>query len=72
MRSFVSDGDLVAGFDPHVENFFWVAAQGGYGIQTSAAMGECCAALAMHQSLPSHAISQGLTPAMLSPKRLFQ
>ena len=72
LRSFVSDGDLVAGFDPHVENFFWVAAQGGYGIQTSAAMGECCAALAMHQSLPSHAISQGLTPAMLSPKRLFQ
>jgi len=72
LRSFVSDGDLVAGFDPHVENFFWVAAQGGYGIQTSAAMGECCAALAMHQSLPSYAISQGLTPAMLSPKRLFQ
>ena len=72
LRSFVSDGDLVAGFDPQVENFFWVAAQGGYGIQTSAAMGECCAALATHQALPSHAISQGLTPAMLSPKRLFQ
>jgi D-arginine dehydrogenase len=72
LRSFVSDGDLVAGFDPQVENFFWVAAQGGYGIQTSAGMGECCAALATHQALPSHAISQGLTPAMLSPKRLFQ
>jgi D-arginine dehydrogenase len=72
LRSFVSDGDLVAGFDPQVENFFWVAAQGGYGIQTSAAMGECCAALATHHALPSQAISQGLTPAMLSPKRLLQ
>jgi len=72
LRSFVSDGDLVAGFDPHVENFFWVAAQGGYGIQTSAAMGECCAALARHQALPSHATSHGLTQSMLSPHRLFK
>ena len=72
LRSFVSDGDLVAGFDPQVENFFWVAAQGGYGIQTSAAMGECCAALARHQELPSHATSYGLTQSMLSPHRLFK
>ena len=72
LRSFVADGDLVAGFDSQVENFFWVAAQGGYGIQTSAAMGECCAALARHQALPSHAMSQGLTPGMLSPQRLFK
>jgi D-arginine dehydrogenase len=72
LRSFVSDGDLVAGFDPHVENFFWVAAQGGYGIQTSAAMGECCAALVRHQELPSHATSHGLTHNMLSPKRLLK
>ena len=72
LRSFVADGDLVAGFDPHVENFFWVAAQGGYGIQTSAAMGECCAALARHQKLPSHAMSHGLTQSMLNPKRLFK
>ncbi|MGY2499033.1 hypothetical protein ACW4UO_31770, partial [Klebsiella pneumoniae] len=34
LRSFVSDGDLVCGFDPQVEGLFWVAAQGGYGIQT--------------------------------------
>jgi len=72
LRSFVADGDLVAGFDPQVENFFWVAAQGGYGIQTSAAMGECCAALARHQELPSHATSYGLTQSMLSPHRLFK
>ncbi|RWA48446.1 hypothetical protein AU476_32660 [Cupriavidus sp. UYMSc13B] len=36
LRSFVADGDLVGGFDPDAEGFFWVAAQGGYGIQTSA------------------------------------
>jgi D-arginine dehydrogenase len=72
LRSFVADGDLVAGFDLQVENFFWVAAQGGYGIQTSAAMGACCAALARHQELPSHATSYGLTQSMLSPHRLFK
>ena len=72
LRSFVADGDLVAGFDPQVENFFWVAAQGGYGIQTSAAMGECCADLVRHQELPSHATSHGLTQNMLSPKRLLK
>jgi glycine/D-amino acid oxidase-like deaminating enzyme len=72
LRSFVSDGDLVASFDSQVENFFWVAAQGGYGIQTSAAMGECCAALVSHQELSSHATAHGLTQNMLSPKRLLK
>ena len=39
LRSFVADGDLVGGFDPAAPGFFWLAAQGGYGIQTSPAMG---------------------------------
>jgi D-arginine dehydrogenase len=70
LRSFVADGDLVGGFDPAVPGFFWVAAQGGYGIQTSAAMGQACAALLRGEALPSHLADQGLTPAMLSPARL--
>ncbi|MDR0479825.1 MAG: FAD-dependent oxidoreductase, partial [Burkholderiaceae bacterium] len=70
LRTFVADGDLVGGFDPAASGFFWVAAQGGYGIQTSAAMGECCAALARGLPLPAHAAAQGLTAAMLSPARL--
>lgn len=70
LRSFVDDGDLVGGFDPHVSGFFWVAAQGGYGIQTSAAMGEACAALARGLPLPERIATFGLTQAMLSPARL--
>ena len=70
LRSFVSDGNLVAGFDAHASGFFWCAAQGGYGIQTSAAMGEACAALARHLPLPAHLSQQGLTADMLSPRRL--
>ena len=70
LRSFVEDGDLVGGFDPDVPGFFWVAAQGGYGIQTSAAMGEACAALARGLPIPERIASFGLTTDMLGPQRL--
>jgi D-arginine dehydrogenase len=70
LRSFVADGDLVGGFDPDVAGFFWVAAQGGYGIQTSAAMGEACAALLRGLPLPPRIAAFGLSEAMLSPARL--
>jgi D-arginine dehydrogenase len=70
LRSFVSDGDLVGGFDPAAPGFFWLAAQGGYGIQTSAAMGEACAALARGLPLPQHIADFGLTAQMLGPARL--
>ncbi len=70
LRSFVADGDLVGGFDAAVPGFFWLAAQGGYGIQTSAAMGEACAALACGLDLPDHMVAFGLNAAMLSPARL--
>ena len=70
LRSFVADGDLVGGFDAAVPGFFWVAGQGGYGIQTCAAMGEGCAALARGLPLPQTLVAHGLTAAMLSPGRL--
>ena len=70
LRSFVADGDLVGGFDPAAPGFFWLAAQGGYGIQTSPAMGEACAALARGLPLPRRIGECGLTEQMLSPARL--
>jgi len=70
LRSFVADGDLVGGFDPDAPGFFWLAAQGGYGVQTSAAMGEACATLASGRGLPARIQDFGLTAAMLGPARL--
>ena len=70
LRSFVADGDLVGGYDSDLPGFFWVAAQGGYGIQTSAAMGQACAALAAGEPIPAEIARFGLTEAMLSPLRL--
>jgi D-arginine dehydrogenase len=70
LRSFVADGDLVGGYDPEAAGFFWVAAQGGYGIQTSAAMGQACAALVRGEALPADLQGFGITAEMLSPARL--
>ena len=38
LRSFAPDRTPVAGFDRTAEGFFWLAGQGGYGIQTSPAL----------------------------------
>jgi D-arginine dehydrogenase len=71
LRSFVADSGLVGGFDPNVAGFFWVAALGGYGIQTCAAMGEACAHLALRRALPAHLTDAGISPTMLGVERLL-
>jgi len=38
LRSFFPDGVPVCGFDPQASGFFWLAGQGGYGIQTAPAL----------------------------------
>jgi D-arginine dehydrogenase len=72
LRSFVDDGGLVGGFDTDAPQFFWAAAQGGYGIQTCAAMGEACAALVRGQALPEHIGREGVTAESLGPQRLIR
>jgi D-arginine dehydrogenase len=45
LRTFASDRNPVAGFDPAVSGFCWLAGQGGYGIQTAPALARLTAAL---------------------------
>lgn len=52
LRSFVPDGSLVIGPDPDEPSFLWLAAQGGYGIQSSPAAGQLAAALALGHESP--------------------
>ncbi len=70
LRSFVGDGGLVGGFDAQAEGFFWLAGQGGYGIQTAPAMGEACAALIRRMPLPASVLAHGLSADDLGPARL--
>lgn len=38
LRTFTDDRSPVVGFDPAVDGFFWLAGQGGYGVQTAPAL----------------------------------
>ncbi len=70
LRSFVADGLPVVGWDDRAEGFFWLAGQGGYGIQTAPAMARLAAAGIAGTALPDDIASRGITVATLSPQRL--
>ena len=70
LRSFVADGDLVIGWDNHVPGFFWLAAQGGYGIQSAAGAALLTRQLALGEPLAPELAREGVDVAGLSPARL--
>jgi D-arginine dehydrogenase len=70
LRSFVPDGELVIGPDDACPGFFWLAAQGGYGIQSAAGASALADALLRGVALPEELIQQGVEPSALSPARL--
>lgn len=69
LRVFSPDRTPVVGFDPEVAGFFWLVGQGGYGIQTSAAMGRAAAALASGEPWPADIADMGATADMVSAAR---
>ncbi len=70
LRSFVADGSFAGGFDPAVPGFFWAAAQGGYGIQSSAAAGELYAAMLRGIAVPGRMADFGVKVEELGVGRL--
>jgi len=70
LRTFAPDGDPVVGFDPAAPGFFWLAGQGGYGIQTAPAMARLAAALALGRGMPADIADQGVDEGALAPARL--
>jgi D-arginine dehydrogenase len=69
LRTFSPDRSLVAGWASDAENFFWLAGQGGYGIQTAPAMALCCKSLIFDKRLPANLSILGVAPSNLSPRR---
>jgi D-arginine dehydrogenase len=69
LRCFAADGEPVCGFDPATPGFFWAAALGGYGIQSSPALGRLAAALLRGDAVPDDIAAQGLDAAALAPGR---
>jgi D-arginine dehydrogenase len=70
LRTFAADGDPVAGEDPAMPGFFWLAGQGGYGIKTAPALSRIIAGLVLDAALSAEAAASGLSAAELSPARL--
>lgn len=68
MRSFVADKTPVVGMDPDAPGFFWLAGQGGYGVQTSPALAGLTAALCLGET---PALAADVVTA-LAPDRLRQ
>jgi D-arginine dehydrogenase len=67
LRSFVADRSPVIGFDSKAEGFFWLAGQGGYGIQTAPAVARLAAALLTGQQPAAELVPH---IAAVSPARL--
>jgi D-arginine dehydrogenase len=72
LRSFVDDESPVLGYDELQPGFFWLAALGGYGIQTAPALSQMAASLALHRQIDAHLLDFDIDPALMSPARLLR
>lgn len=70
LRSFAPDRIPVVGWEPAVPGFFWLAGQGGYGIQTAPAMAALAADLIETNVASEALIAHGVRPRDLDPARL--
>jgi D-arginine dehydrogenase len=67
LRTFTPDRHPAVGFAPDAEGFFWLAGQGGFGLQTSPAMARIVESLLAGTAWPV----PDVTSADLSPARFF-
>lgn len=69
LRTFAPDRLPVAGYDPSVPGFFWLAGQGGYGIQMGPALAVLAASLILGESVPRSLTEEEVLADLLSPAR---
>jgi D-arginine dehydrogenase len=69
LRTFAPDGEFVMGWEPTQPGFFWLAGQGGYGIQTCAAASLLAGNLVMGQALAPSLSACRIRPEVMSPRR---
>ena len=68
LRTFTSDKHPAVGFAPEKEGFFWLAGQGGFGLQTSPAMAAVVSSLITGDAWPLPDVS----PAELDVSRMLR
>jgi D-arginine dehydrogenase len=70
LRTFAPDGELVIGFDETAPGFFWLAGQGGYGVQSAPGAAMLAESLLLGAPLPPTLAREGVDPAAMAPDRL--
>jgi D-arginine dehydrogenase len=68
LRTFAADRVPVMGYDPDVPGLFWLAGQGGYGIQSAPALARLAAGILRGDASPGAGVA-GIDPEALSPAR---
>jgi D-arginine dehydrogenase len=69
LRTFAPDGEIVIGPDAAQPAFFWLAGQGGYGLQSAAGASLLAATLLRGEPLPADLAAQGVSVEAVSPRR---
>jgi len=69
LRTFSPDRNPVVGFAPDAPGFFWLAGQGGSGIESSPAMSLLSAACVAGERVPDELAAAGLDARALDPVR---
>jgi D-arginine dehydrogenase len=69
LRTFVPDELPVIGFDPLVNDFFWLAGQGGHGLQAAPAMSQIATAMICKDSNPEEVAGEKIDLNALKVRR---
>lgn len=70
LRTFTPNKVPTAGFATDAPGFFWLAGQGGYGLQTAPAMAQAAEALLFGDPWPAELAAHGVLPEHIRPERL--
>lgn len=70
LRTFAPDRVPVVGYSSEAEGFFWLAGQGGFGIQTAPALGRFAAETLLGRPAPADYAAHDLAASTFSPGRL--
>ena len=70
LRSFVVDKCPVVGYSTTAPAFFWLAGQGGYGIQTAPALARLAASQVLQRPMPEDIAAEGVDLSEIDPSRL--
>jgi D-arginine dehydrogenase len=69
LRTFAADRAPVVGFDAEQPGFFWLAGQGGHGIQIAPALAELAASLILEKRVPASLEALGFERDWVCPGR---